>query len=257
MIKDDAIKKQFIGVKQGDVVVADIKKAFPNDTEISSMLKIKKELVPGLEGNFRITVKEVNRFHKAELNQAFFDKVFGEGAVKSESEFREKMTEEASKVLKQDSEYRFKIDAKEALLKKFKGSLPGEFLKRWLFMINEGKFTKEQIEADYTHFEEDLKWQLIKDQLIAENQLKITEEDLVKSAIEYARVQFSQYGMSNLPDEHLLEFAKRMLEREEDKNKISGRAMEDKIFEYIRNTVKVEETDITTEKFNKLFEKDS
>jgi trigger factor len=257
MIKDDAIKKQFIGVKQGDVVVADIKKAFPNDTEISSMLKIKKELVPGLEGNFRITVKEVNRFHKAELNQAFFDKVFGEGAVKSESEFREKMTEEASKVLKQDSEYRFKIDAKEALLKKFKGSLPGEFLKRWLFMINEGKFTKEQIEADYTHFEEDLKWQLIKDQLIAENQLKITEEDLVKSAIEYARVQFSQYGMSNLPDEHLLEFAKRMLEREEDKNKISGRAMEDKIFEFIRNTVKVEETDITTEKFNKLFEKDS
>jgi len=255
MIKDDEIKKQFIGVKQADSIVIDLKKAFPNDTEISSMLKIKKEIAVGLQGNFRVTVNSVNRFHKAEINQVLFDKIYGEGVVKSESEFREKMTEEAEKVLFQDSEYRFKIDAKETLLKKFKGNLPAEFLKRWLFLINDGKFTKEQIETDYNHFEEDLKWQLVKDQLVSENKLQITEEDLMKSAIEYARIQFSQYGMSNLPDEHLQEFAKRMLDKEEDKNKISGRALEDKLFEFVRNTVKVEETEITTEKFNKLFEK--
>jgi trigger factor len=255
MIKDDDIKKQFIGVKQGDIINIDLKKAFPNDTEISSMLKIKKEIAVGLQGNFRITVNTVNRFHKAEMNQALFDKVYGVGVVKSESEFKEKMTEEASKVLNQDCEYRFKIDAREALLKKFKGNLPSGFLKRWLFIINDGKFTKEQIETDYTHFEEDLRWQLVKDQLVSANQLQITDEDLKKSAIEYARIQFSQYGMSNLPDEHLEEFARRLLDKEEEKNKISNRALEDKLFEFVRNTVKVEDTEITAEKFNKLFEK--
>jgi trigger factor len=255
MIKEDDIKKKFIGVKPDDTIDANIKKAFPNDTEISSLLKIKKEKVAELDGNFRVNVKEINRFNKAEINQAFFDKVFGESVVKSETEFREKMTEEAAKVLKQDSDYRFTIDSKEALLKKFKGNLPGDFLKRWLFLINEGKFTKEQIENDYDHFEEDLKWQLIKDNLASKNQLQVTEEDLKNSAIEYTRVQFSQYGMSNLPDEHLADFAKRILEREEDKNKITSKAMENKIFDLVKNTVKIEETEITTEKFNKLFEK--
>jgi trigger factor len=255
MIKDADIKSRFIGIKEGDIIATNLKKAFPNDTEISSMLKVKKELITSLDCDFSIKIREINRFHKAEINQTLFDKVFGEGTVKSEPEFRDKMTEEAAKVLFQDSEYRFKIDAKDVLLKKFKGNLPGEFLKRWLFMINEGKFTKEQIDADYGHFEEDLRWQLVKDQIISDNKLQITEEDLIKGAIEYARIQFSQYGMSNLPDEHLVEFAKRMLEKEEDKNKISSRAMENKIFDLIRNTVKVEETEITTENFNKLFEK--
>jgi trigger factor len=254
MIKDQDIKKQFIGIKAGDIVDTDLKKAFPSDAEISSMLKIKKERVVTLEGKFRVIVKEVNRFNKAEINQALFDKVFGEGNVKSEEEFKEKMKDEAAKVLVQDSEYRFKIDAKNALLKKFKGNLPGDFLKRWLFTINEGKFTKEDIDKDYDHFEEDLKWQLLKDHLAAENQLQITDDDLKKSAIEYTRAQFSQYGMSNLPDAQLEEFAKRMLEREEDKNKISNSATENKIIEFVKNNAKVEETEITTEKFNKLFE---
>ncbi len=255
MTKDEEIKKQLIGIKAGDTVDFNLKKAFPNDTEISSMLKVTKDKVDGLDGDFRVLVKEVKRFNKAEIDQALFDKVFGENNVKSETEFRERITEDAAKMLKQESEYRFRIDSKDALLNKFKQDLPSSFLKRWLFVINNGKFTTEQIDKDYEHFEEDLKWQMITDQLVSDNHLEISDDDLKKSAIEYTRAQFSQYGMSNIPDEHLEEYAKKILTKEEDKNRISRIAVDSKIFEFMKNTVSIEETEITTEKFNKLFEK--
>jgi trigger factor len=255
MIKEQAIKKQFLAAKQGDTLTINLKKAYPNNTEISGILKIAKEKVADIEGNFNITINNITRFKKAEIGQELFDKVLGEGAVKSEKEFREKIYEEASKGVKQDSEYRFKIDAKEVLIKKFKSNLPKEFLKRWLFLINEGKYTTEQIEKEFDSFEEDLKWQLIMDKIILENQLEVSEEDLKKSAREYVRIQLSKYGMTNIPDEHLDDFTKRTLEREEEKNNIKKKANEEKVFEFIKSIVKVDEKVITIEKFNKLFEK--
>lgn len=255
VIKDEKIKKQMLAAKKGDVLTINLKKAYPSDAEIAGMLKIDKSLAEIIEGDFQLTVNSISRFQKAEVNQELFDKIYGEGVVTTEKEFREKISEEAVKNLALDSDYRFKIDVKETLIKKFKSELPKEFLKRWILLINEGKFTIEQIEAEYDQFEVDLKWQLIKDKLTKENNLELTETDIMKSAKDYAQAQFSQYGMGNIPEEHLIDFAKRMLEREEERKNIINRAGEEKIFDFVKANTKLEEKEITTEKFNKLFEK--
>ncbi len=255
LIKDDRMKKTVLSSKKNDVLTIDLKKAYPNDTELSAILKIDKNKVADLSQNFEMTIQDISLFRNAEVNQALFDKVFGEGNVKSEKEFREKIAEEAKRNLVKDSEYRFAVDAKETLLKKFRSPLPNDFLKRWLLMINEGKFTMEQIEKEYDHFENDLKWQLIKDKLVDEHKLEVAEEDMKQAAKDVARIQFAQYGMSNVPDEHLEEFSKRILAGQEDRNKLKTRVVEDKVIQFVKSTAKVEIKEISSEKFNKLFEK--
>ncbi len=254
IIKDKKIKDAFLQSKKGDSVVVDIKKAYPNDTEIASILKLKTEDAANVSGNFKFNINEIQRFINAEVNQELFDKIYGEGTVKDEKEFRAKVSEEAAQGLKRDSDYKFRIDVKDALVKKFKQKLPDEFLKRWLFAINEGKFTMEEIEKDFDKFTEDLKWQLIKDKIAKENEIKIDEADIKAAAIDNARMQFSYYGMNNVPDEHLEAFAQRTMEDQEQIRKIAEGKMEDKIIEHARTVIKIDEKDITAEKFNKMFE---
>jgi trigger factor len=255
MIKDKQIKNQVLEARKGDTLKLDLKAAYPDETEIAGMLKIEKEKVADIQGTFNVLIKDISRFQKAEINQELFNKVFGEGIVKEEKDFREKIKEEAKKGLRQDSEYRFVLDVKELLLKKFKSDLPREFLKRWLLLINEGKFTRQQIDEEFEKFEEDLKWQLIKDKILTDNNLKISDEDLMTGAKRIAQLQFSQYGMNNVPEEQLADFAKRMLEREEDRKNIITRVSEDKVIEFVRGAVKLDEKEVSSEKFNKLFEK--
>ncbi|MBN1119103.1 MAG: trigger factor [Bacteroidales bacterium] len=254
VIKDDKIRKDILKLKKNDSLVFDLRKAYPNNTEIGSILKIKTEEAAQVEGDFKVTVTQIQRYIKSEINQELFDKVYGEGNVKSEKEFRGKITEEAAQGLKNDSQYKFRIDVKDTLVKKFKSSLPEAFLKRWLFAINEGKFSMEEIEKDFDKFVEDLKWQLLKDKITSENQIKVTEAEIKEAAKENARMQFSYYGMNNVPDEHLEAFANRTLEDKEQLRKISETKIEEKIVEHVRSVVKVDEKDITAEKFNKMFE---
>lgn len=255
VIKEDDIKKQFLAAKKGDKLIVDLRKAYPSDVELAGLLKVTQDKITGIEGNFSVAIHEISRFRHADINQELFDKVFGEGQVNSEEEFRNKITEEAEKGLKMDADYRFRIDAKDLLMKKFTEQLPEEFLKRWLSLVNEGKYTEEQIDHEFVHFIDDLKWQLVKDKIIKDNQLEVSEENMKIAAKDYARIQFSQYGMNNIPDEHLEEFAQRLLGREEDKKNIAARAVEEKIFDYVKSVVKIDEKKITVEKFNKLFEK--
>jgi trigger factor len=254
IIKDKKIKESFLNANKGDSIKTDIRKAYPNNTEIASILKIKAEEAEQINGDFNFTINDVLRFKKAEVNQELFDKIYGEGNVNSEDEFREKISEEAAKGLINDSEYKFKIDVKDSLVKKFKSKLPDEFLKRWLFAINEGKFTMEDIEKDFDKFTEDLKWQLLKDRIASENEIKVNEEDIQTAARDSARMQFSYYGMNNVPDEHLDSFAQRILEDKEQLRKLGEGKLEEKIIQHVRTVIKVDEKDITAEKFNKMFE---
>lgn len=255
LIKDDKIKKSVLASKKGDSLTIDLKKAYPSDAEIAGILKIESKNVPNILGNFKVTIKDITRFKKAEINKELFEKVYGPDIVKSEEEFRNKIADDAKEHLKQDSEYRFRIDVKEILLDKIKISLPKEFLKRWLIAINEGKFTEEQVEKEFDSFEKDLKWQLIKDKIVEENKLEVTNDDINRVAKEVAQMQFSQYGMHNVPDEHLEQFAKRMLEKDEDRNNVRSRAVENKVIEFVKSTVKIDEREISSDKFDKLFEK--
>lgn len=254
IIKDDKIKTSFMARQVGDTVDLDIRKAFPNDTEISSLLKIDKATVPEIVPTFRMQIKEITKFQIADINQELWDMLYGKDEVKSDAEFEEKIKEELRTTLSRDSEYRFEIDAKKMMLKKMKFELPVEFLKRWLVLVNEGKFTKEQIDEDFPKFEDDLKWQLIRDQIVKDQEIKIEAEEVKSQAKEIARLQFQQYGMMNIPEENLENYAAEMLKNEDEIRKATEKILENKVIDYLKTAVRVDNKQISVEKFNKLFE---
>ncbi|GAI77789.1 unnamed protein product, partial [marine sediment metagenome] len=170
IIKDKKIKDKFVGARIKDVINFDIKKAFPNDQEIASILYINKDDVPALSSDFQFTINEISRFENAELNQEFFDKAFGKDKVKTVEEFEILVENEIKNNLTREEEFKFSLDVKKNTINKLEIELPVEFLKKWLFRINEGKVAKEEIDKDFEKFEKDLKWQLIKDKIIKENE---------------------------------------------------------------------------------------
>jgi trigger factor len=255
-VKDEKIKSKFKGCKPGDQVVLNVKKAFENETDLAALLKIDKEKLAGISPDFKITLKSVSRFEKAEVNQDLFDKVYGKDIVKSEEEFKTKVEEELKSTFERNSDYKFKLDAKDFYLGKFQQDMPGEFLKRWLMHTNDGKITLDQIEKDFDHFKTDLKWQLIKGKVTRDNELKINEEELLAHVTEAMRQQFMQYyGIADVPAEMLEKYAKESLAREEERHRYVESLNENKVYEFIQKTVKLDTKEITLEKFNKLFEK--
>lgn len=254
IIKDDEIKSKFIGLKVGDSVIFDIKKAFPNETEITSILKISKEETEQIGGDFKLEIKEITKFEQADVNQDLYDKVYGKDVVKSADEFKEKISGEIKLNLNKESEYKFLIDTKDKLVDKHKFELPIEFLKRWLKVVNKDKLNDEQFEDEFPKFEKDLKWQLIKNKIVKENELKVSEDDIKEEARNYARAQFMQYGMHNVPDDHLENFTSEILKKDEERSRLYEKQYEEKVIELVKETVKIDEKEVTTEEFNKLFE---
>lgn len=255
-IKDEEIKKTFGEKKVGDNVVFDVRKAYPSDSEIASMLRIDKEVAKELTGDFQFEITKIQKFDKAEINQDLFDKAFGKDVIKSVEEFNAKLTEEIKANFKKDTDYRFMVDAKEKFVTKFNPELPTEFLKRWLTVVNEGKFTVEQIEEEFPKFEQDLKWQVIKDQIIRENEIKVEESEILDLAKEVTAAQFAQYGLANLPDEQLATYAQEILKKDGERRNLYERKFEDKVVEFIKDSVKLDEKEISTEDFQKLWEAD-
>jgi trigger factor len=255
-VKDEKIKKKFKGCKPGDQLIIEVKKAFENETDLAALLKIEKARLADIHPDFQVTLKTVSRFDKAEVNQDLFDKVYGKDNVKSEEEFKAKVEEELKSAFERNSDYKLRLDAREYYLEKFKKDLPGEFLKRWLMHTNEGKVTQEQIDKDFDHFKTDLKWQLIKGKVTRDNDLKINEEELLAHAKEAIRQQFIQYyGIGEVPGDMLEKYAQESLKREEERNRYMESLNENKVYEFIQKTVKLDTKEITLEKFNKLFEK--
>ncbi len=255
-VKDEKIKKKFKGCKPGDQLIIEVKKAFENETDLAALLKIEKARLADIHPDFQVTLKTVSRFDKAEVNQDLYDKVYGKDNVKSEEEFKAKVEEELKSAFERNSDYKLRLDAREYYLEKFKKDLPGEFLKRWLMHTNEGKVTQEQIDKDFDHFKTDLKWQLIKGKVTRDNNLKINEEELLAHAKEAIRQQFIQYyGIGEVPGDMLEKYAQESLKREEERNRYMESLNENKVYEFIQKTVKLDTKEITLEKFNKLFEK--
>lgn len=255
ILKDDSIIKKFTGKKPGESIDFDIKKAYPNNTEIAAILGTEKENVTDIDPLVRFTIKEISKFENAEINQELFDKAFGKDKIKSEEEFYSRIKEEIQSNLKKESDYRFALDVKEKMIDKMKLSLPEKFLKRWLLESNERKITPDQIEKEFDQVAKDLKWQLIKDKIIKEQDLKVTEDEALDYAKVVALTQFQQYGMANMPDEQLEGFAKEILKKKDDKKRMYVKLFEDKTIAYIKENVKIDEKMVSTDNFNKLFEK--
>ena len=253
IIKDEKIKKEFIGKNIHDTIDFDLKKAFPNDTEIAGILHKKKEEVADLGANYRFTVNEISRFYPAELGKELFDKIFGEGVINSEEEFMKKIEEEIVANLKRESDFKLMMDIKNMTMEKTDFQLPEEFLKKWLLRVNE-KSTAEQIEKEFDSFRKDLKWQLIRNKVARDNEVKISEEELQKEAENITRYQFQQYGLFYTTDEQIANYAKETLKRDEDAKRIADKILDEKVILLIKELVKLEDKSVTTEEFNKLFE---
>ncbi|NSW93159.1 MAG: trigger factor [Bacteroidales bacterium] len=252
-IKDPGIKELFTGKKVSDTVIFDLRKAFPNENEIAGILRTTKDSLKGIDGLFRFTINEISRFTPAEINQELFDKIYGEGSVNSEEEFNKKIEEEISLHLKQETDFKLAQDIKKLAIEKTDFQLPEAFLKKWLLKVND-KTTAEQIEKEFDTFRKDLKWQLIRNKLAKQNEIKITEEELLKEAEEITRNQFRQYGLFYATEDQVTHYAKETLKREEDARRIADKLVEDKIIALLKDTVKIETESVTVEQFNKLFE---
>lgn len=253
-IKDEEIKNAFVGCKKDDIVVFDPVKAYENRHEVAHMLNIKPEEAEELNSEFRYTVTEILQFEKAELTEETFKKLYGEETeVKTVEEFRAKAKEDIAAQLVHSSDYKFSIDTRDAMVDATSIELPEAFLKRWLRAVNK-ELTEEQLEKDFPLFMKDLKWQLITDSIAKANEVKVEAEEAEDFAKKMAAAQFAQYGIQNAPEEQLESFAKMMLEKPEESEKIYKKLHEDKVIAIVKDKATIKEEEISHEDFTKLMQ---
>lgn len=257
-MKDKDEQAKFVGVKAGQTITFNPGKAYEgNEAEIASLLHIEKNAVETIAPEFNFEVTEITRYKEADLDQDLFDKVFGVGNVKDAGEFTEKVKETIQDQFTPDSDYKFLLDAKELLEKKFGDvQFPDTFLKRWLLASGEER-TAESIDEDYPKILADLKFHLIKEEIAKQNDLKVENEDMKTIAMQAAKAQFAQYGMMNLPDEMVENYANDMLKNKDNARNLFERAMENKIIDSLKTTLGVEEKAISLDEFRKFFEKET
>ena len=245
----EAARASFVGVKPGDVLDVNVNEAFENETDRASMLKVSKDELATLDPMFKMTVKNVKTFVNAPLTEETFEKIFG---VKTEAEFDAKVEERIRAEYAQEADFRFSKDAKAYLLEKANVTVAEKFLKRWIFVINEGKFTMEDIEKDWPLFIVDYKWQMVRGYLMEKYNVQIEEADLLASAKGFAAYQFAMYGMNNVPEEQLEAFAKNILSQEEQGRRILDQVENEKTFAAVREVVSLKKKKISVEKFREL-----
>lgn len=254
-IKVEDQKKLFDGAKLGDIITFNPKKAYPeSDIEVSSLLKMKKEEVADLTADFSYQITEISRYVKAEVNQELFDQVYGKDVIKDEKDFREKIAEGLKAQFAVDSDFKFIQDVRKYLVDKV-GALtyPDALLKRIVLNNNKDK-GEEFVEKNYEQSIKELTWHLIKEQLVKANGIKIEDADIEETAKEAAKAQFAQYGMNNIPEEYIENYAKDMLKKREYIDSFVDRSIDRKLTEILKNVVKLENKTATLEEFNKMMQ---
>lgn len=257
-LKDETTKSSFIGAKVGDSVVFNPKTAYDNnEAEVASLLQRTKDEINDINPDFRFDIDEVTRYKEAELNQELFDRVVGEGVVTTEEEFRSKVKDQILKQFKPSADHLFIHEMRDIIVEKMADVVfPEDFLKRWLLESNDKK-NEEQIESDFPLILNDLKFHVFKQKVVEDNEIKIEFSDIEALAIEVARSQFAQYGMSNLPDDVLKNYSKSLLEKEETIQNLYEKATEDKVIDWLKSNIKLVEKTVSSEEFNKIMSEHS
>ena len=252
-IKVEDQKSIFDGAKLGSVITFNPKKAYPeSNAEIKSLLKISDEQAEGLTSDFTFLVTEISRFVKAEVNQELFDQVFGEGNVNDEADFRQKVAESIKAQFSNDEEFKFMLDIRKYAEDKVgEVAFPDELLKRVMKSNNQDKDDKF-IEDNYAASIKELKWSLIKNELMEANELKVEKEDVVKVVKDIARMQFAQYGMSNVPEEYLDNYVDKIMKEEKNLESYIERASDIKLAAALKKVVKLNEKTVSLDEFNKI-----
>ncbi len=254
-IKAEDQRKLFDGAKAGDIITFNPKKAYPdNDAEVAALLKVKKEEVADLNADFSFQITEIRHFQPAEVNQALFDRVFGEGTVKDEKAFREKIAETIKPQLQQNSDYKFLMDVRAYVENKVgEVTFPEVLLKRVMMQNNKDK-DADYVEKNFEGSIKELKWHLIKEQLVAANEVKVEDADIKLIAKDAIRQQFAQYGMSNVPEDVLDNYAEEQLKKRENVESFVDRAIDMKLMEKLKTVVKLTKKEVTLADFNQMMQ---
>jgi len=250
IIQDKKAQKVLVGLSEGDEVKLRITKDFSNDAH--HMLNIKKDELENLDSDFIFKVSKISRMQPADLNQELFDKVFGKDTVKSEKEFRAKIKEEVEKSFVSESDNKLKNDVILHLIKKTKLSLPDAFLKKWLVTTNEQGLTAEQVEQEYEQYSKSLKWQLIENKIIKENELVVKNEDVITHTKELITSNFAQYGQPAPDDKKLEEIAIQVLGNEEERKKVYNQLYDVKTMSLYKEKFTLKNKEVTYDEFVKL-----
>jgi len=254
LINDKEVLKSLVGLKKDDVATIDVQKTFEDTAAIAKALNISEDDAADLKSNFQLTVKNVNRLEESDLNQEFFDKLFGEGTVTDEAGFRTKIQEEVEGMFTQDAERKLSNDIYEALLQKHSFDLPDDFLRRWLKATNE-KLTDEELAEGYDDFAKNLKWTLIENKIIKDNSIEIKYEDVVAAAKAKLDAQFRMYSPSPLPEDQLAQYAVQFLQDKENANRTFEEVKAAKTFEQIKTIVTLDQKEIDYNEFVELDKK--
>ncbi|MCL2074460.1 MAG: trigger factor [Marinilabiliaceae bacterium] len=265
MIRDEDAKNNLINKSINDRVIINVRKAFPNATELFHILQITKEEAEKIDCNFIFTIEEIEEFVDPELNQEFFDKIFGVGVVSTEEECRAKIKENVEVSFEIESDVRFNADVRNQLLSKIEIKLPEDFIFRWLKLSDRDKLkmSDEELKNNMSHLLEHFKWQIIEKYLAETNNISVTENDILNFAKKNVKLQFMSYGIFSLPDEALEKFALDSLKDEdnekqkEKQNEIAQEALRYKISNFIKESVKLDINEVSREEFNSFFEKKS
>ncbi len=251
-LKDDDQKKLFEGAKAGDIITFNPYKAYAGGAEVATLLKVEREKKDDYQGDFSYQITEVQHFEKHAVDQELFDQVFGKDEVKDEKSFREKIAEGVKQQLATDEDFRFLQDLRKYAEEKV-GQLtyPEALLKRVLKENNKDK-DDEFINKNYEASLKDLTWSLIKNKLAEKAEVKVNDDDVKNVAREIARAQFAQYGMQNVGEEYVNNYAEELLKQRDTVNQFAERAVDEKLVAAIKPVVKLNHKEISLEDFNKM-----
>jgi trigger factor len=249
LVTDKKILKSLIGLKKDDVIELDVQKAFDNnETVIAKLLNIGEEDAKELKSKFQVTVKNINRLEESDLNQEFFDKIFGAGVVTDEAGFKAKITEEIESMFQQDADRKLQNDIYTQLTAQTKMQLPDEFLRKWLKATNE-KLTDEELAQGYDEFAKNLKWTLIENKIINDNEIKIDYKDVFETAKQRLDAQFRMYSPQPMPEDQLAQYTATFLQEKENANRIFDEVKALKVFDHIKSVATLDQKEIGYAKF--------
>lgn len=252
-IKVEEQKAVFNGAKAGDIITFNPKKAYPESTvELSSLLKISKEEAENVTADFSYQITEITRYKKHDINQELFDQVFGEGTVTDEAAFRAKVAEDLQKQLDTNADYRFLSDVRKYVENKLGDVKYADDIMKRIMLANNKDKDQEYVDKNYEASIKELTWHLAKNILLEQCAVKIDDADVKDVAKEMTRMQFAQYGMTNIPEEYLDNYAEEMLKKPEQADQFVSQAADRKLMTALKDVVTLDNKEISFEEFSKL-----
>uniref|UniRef100_UPI0040577D66 trigger factor n=1 Tax=Alistipes sp. TaxID=1872444 RepID=UPI0040577D66 len=245
-------RQAFIGKQVGDKMQVNINELYKNPQQRAAVLSLKEEELEALKPEFELEITKIRQFADPELTEEFFKMAFPSGEVTDEKSMDKFLDEQIKGELKRESDYLFTLQVRNFIMQKANLQMPAEFLKRWLFVINEGKFTKEEIEKDFDQFLQMFTWNFIQKKLIEQEKLTVTPEEAQEEAKQFAAAQFAQYGMPSAPADMLENYAKQILGDKEQGQKIFEKLYEVKVVEAVKAKISVSEKAVSADDFAKL-----